>query len=154
MGKKIKILTSGPIRAKGLIYGPVLTPFMETEDNIFTLLAAGVEIVEVLPDGKEVKLSMMNFKNDNAFVPDQDPVAETPVVEDPVVEIEPVVEDVVVEDAVEVTIETPVVEETTEEEVIDENVTIEPKAEKFVPEKQNEYKNKKQHGKQYAKDNK
>lgn len=141
MDKKIKILTSGPIRAKGLIYGPVLTPFMETEDNIFTLLAAGVRVVEVLPDKTEVELTLSNFRADNT--PKAAPVVEPEPVQEPVV-------DEVPEETVEVTVETPAVEEPAE----DVNVTIEPKAEKFVPEKQNEYKNKKQHGKQFGKDNK
>lgn len=145
MDKKIKILTSGPIRAKGLIYGPVLTPYMETEDNIFTLLAAGVKVVEVLPDKTEVELTLSNFRADNSVkpVPTVEPVVEPEPVQEPVVEEAPV------EETVEVTVETPV-----EEPAEDVNVTIEPKAEKFVPEKQNDYKNKKQHGKQFAKDNK
>ena len=150
MDKKIKILTSGPIRAKGLIYGPVLTPFMENEDTIFALLAAGVDVVEVLPDGKEVKLTVMNFKEDNGFEPDPAVVDAPAPQEEPVAEPEPAVEETVNEDAVEVTIETPVVEEP----VADENVTIEPQAEKFVPEKHNDYKKNKQNGKQFSKDNK
>ena len=63
--KRIKILTPGPIPSRGNIYGPVLTPFYETLSSIFRFVASGVDVVEVLSDGTEVKLTVSNYKNDN-----------------------------------------------------------------------------------------
>lgn len=63
--KKIKILTRGPIRVKGFINGPILTPYYEDINTIFAMLSAGIKIVEVCTDGKEVELTASNFANDN-----------------------------------------------------------------------------------------
>lgn len=63
--KRIKILTSGPIPSRGNIYGPVLTPFYEPVSSIFKFVASGIDVVEVLSDGSEVKLTVSNYKNDN-----------------------------------------------------------------------------------------
>ena len=64
--KKIKILTKGIITVKGFIYGPVLTPYYEDLDTIFEMLSTGIKVVEVLDDGTEVELSIMNFNTDNS----------------------------------------------------------------------------------------
>ena len=64
--KKIKILTSGPITAIGYIWGPVLTPYFETMNNIFKMLSAGVNIVEVADDGVEIPLSIQNYQDNNS----------------------------------------------------------------------------------------
>ena len=67
--KKIKILTSGPITAIGYIWGPVLTPYHEKMNTIFKLLSAGVKLVEVTDDGREVELTLQNYYNDNNSKP-------------------------------------------------------------------------------------
>lgn len=58
--KKIKILSRGPIWEKAGVMGPILTPFVESIDAIIRLLADGIELVEVLDNGKEVPLTFMN----------------------------------------------------------------------------------------------
>ena len=144
--KKIKILTKGVIHSKGLIYGPVLTPYMETLDNIFTLLADGVHIVEVLNDGTELKLDITNFKNDNNFKPEV--LKQEVVPEDTKDEVKPEEAPVVeADEEATINVEQPV------EEVVDENVKIAEQPEKFKPE-YNHNKNKKQNNKNFAKDNK
>lgn len=65
MLKKIKILTQGILPGKSFIYGPVLTPYYETDVVIFQLLSKGVEIVEVIEDDAEVKLTISNYLSDN-----------------------------------------------------------------------------------------
>lgn len=64
--KKIKILTRGVITSKNFVYGPVLTPYPETLDNIYKLLADGVSVVEVTDDGKEIPLDTMNYDKDHS----------------------------------------------------------------------------------------
>lgn len=64
--KKIKILSSGIIRVKGYICGPVLTPYDEDVDTIYKMLAEGIDIVEVTDDGREVELTVSNFKDDHS----------------------------------------------------------------------------------------
>jgi len=63
--KNIKILSRTPIRAKGGIYGPILTPYTEKTSIIFAMITQGVDVVEVLKDGTEVKLTTINFDKDN-----------------------------------------------------------------------------------------
>lgn len=94
--KKIKILTSGVIECKGFIYGPVLTPYQETVDTIFTMVSRGIEVVEVLDDGTEVQLSTKNFDTLNSTEvtkPKQENVK-------PIVSTKPVVEESVIEEPV------------------------------------------------------
>ena len=38
--KRIKILTSGAIRVKGFINGPVLTPYLEDLSTIFAMISS------------------------------------------------------------------------------------------------------------------
>lgn len=64
--KKIKILTRGPIRVKGFINGPVLTPYYETTNTIFAMLSENINIVEVCDDGVEIPLTLKNFTEDNS----------------------------------------------------------------------------------------
>lgn len=65
MMKKIKILTHGPIRIKGFINGPVLTPYYEDTDTIFKMITSGIDIVEVCDNGTEIKLDISNFTLNN-----------------------------------------------------------------------------------------
>lgn len=64
--KRIKILTSGVIKIKGFINGPVLTPYYEDINTIFALVSGGVKVVEVCDDGEEILLNTSNFSNDNS----------------------------------------------------------------------------------------
>ena len=124
--KKIKILTKGVITVKGYISGPVLTPYYEDISTIGDLLRSGINVVEVLSDGREVKLTIQNFE-DEIDKPVEKPVEEKPVIETPV-EAAPEVPEVPVIDtpedlvpADEVVTEAPVVTEDAVEEFIVEN---------------------------------
>lgn len=64
--KKIKILTTGVIRLKGFINGPVLTPYYEDLSTIFALVSGGIKIVEVCDDGTEILLTTGNFSEDHS----------------------------------------------------------------------------------------
>lgn len=64
--KRIKILTTGAIRVKGFINGPVLTPYFEDISTIFSMVSSGVHIVEVCDDGVEIELNTSNFTDDNS----------------------------------------------------------------------------------------
>lgn len=64
--KKIKILTTGVIKVKGFINGPVLTPYFEDLNTIFALVSAGVKVVEVCDDGAEITLTPSNFSDDHS----------------------------------------------------------------------------------------
>lgn len=64
--KMIKIGHYGPIMIKGGAYGPIDSAYKESTNTIFKMLSAGIKgIVEVLPDGTEVKLDASNFDKDN-----------------------------------------------------------------------------------------
>ena len=155
--KRIKILTSGVIPVKGFFCGPILTPHRETISNIYRLISAGINVVEVLDNGSEVKLTMMNYNIDNnphAYV-NKKPVGSTPVVfiepetiEEPVeikVEDEKIVDEPVeevklpvietpVEDEKEEEPELPVVETTEEEQLAEETEEIVEEADDVVTE--------------------
>jgi len=76
--KRIKILTTGVIKVKGYINGPVLTPYYETIDDIIKLLIAGIKVVEVLDDGSEVALNLNNVSSSNDDEKSAPGVDETP----------------------------------------------------------------------------
>lgn len=64
--KKIKITSSGPLATKGGAHGPIRTPYLETIANIKKLLTRDrATVIEVLPDGSEVRLTLTNFCLDN-----------------------------------------------------------------------------------------
>jgi len=63
--KNIKILSTAPIMAKGGVYGPILSPYTEQTSTIFAMISKGVNVVEVLKDGTEIKLTARNFDKDN-----------------------------------------------------------------------------------------
>jgi len=66
MKKRIKILTPGPIRIKGFINGPVLTPYFEETDVIFAMITSGIKVVEVCDDRTEIELTVSNLNVDNS----------------------------------------------------------------------------------------
>lgn len=66
--KRIKVLSSCPIRVKGWAYGPIVVPYHETVQNIFDMLRQGLKVVEVLSNGDEVVLDSINFDKDNSPV--------------------------------------------------------------------------------------
>lgn len=136
--KKIKILTRGPIRAKGFINGPVLTPYFESTSTIFTMLTSGVHVVEVCEDGREVRLTPNNLYEDNSKVVEPEKVEEVKVetmVEEMVSE-EPKVEEAVIEEDV---VEEEVKEEVAEVEKVEEVKPEETKVEAPKPQYQNNY---------------
>lgn len=63
--KRIKVLSSGIIRVKGFMYGPILTPYFEDIDTIYAMITSGVKVVEVADDGKEIELTISNIGSDN-----------------------------------------------------------------------------------------
>ena len=63
--KKIKILTSAPIYAKGGVYGPVLTPYVEDVGTIYRMISSGIKVVEVFSTGYELELTNNNFDKEN-----------------------------------------------------------------------------------------
>lgn len=67
--KLIKITSRGPIYAKGGIYGPITTPFMEETTNIFRMISGGIKVVEILDNGSEIELKASNFDKDNNIIP-------------------------------------------------------------------------------------
>lgn len=70
--KRIKIFTKGILPLKGNITGPILTPYMENVDTIFKLVAAGINVYEVLDNNNQVKLTIHNFdKDNNEFKPEK-----------------------------------------------------------------------------------
>lgn len=78
--KMIKIKSEKHVYSKGGIYGPVLTPFRETVANIFLMILENIKVVEVLKDGSEVELTIMNFnkENEGAQLPSQETGVESP----------------------------------------------------------------------------
>ena len=62
--KKIIIPFDGYIRVKG-IYGPVDIPYMETIENIGSMLAHRIPVYECLSNGKKLKLTFGNCDKDN-----------------------------------------------------------------------------------------
>lgn len=65
MQKRIKIPHNGPIYAKGGVYGPIKSAFVEHVSNIRLMLIGGVNVVEVLKDGSEIGLTLENYDKDN-----------------------------------------------------------------------------------------
>lgn len=64
--KRIKITSSGPLATKGGAHGPIRTPYLETIANIKKLLSRDrATVIEVMPDGTEVQLTLANFCLDN-----------------------------------------------------------------------------------------
>lgn len=111
--RKIKILSPGPIRSMGMIHGPIITPYNVDDAKLRSLIREGLDIVEILPDKTEKKLSINDimstqkksepkgnhnnhYTNDKKHVnkPEPAPVAEVEPVDDPTETTEDVVEEV------------------------------------------------------------
>lgn len=66
--KKIKILSKGIVlTSRGRCRTPILTPYVENVNSILSMLTRdNAKIVEILPDKREVELTIYNFSQDNA----------------------------------------------------------------------------------------
>lgn len=80
--KKIKITSRGIVTtSRGRCRTPIATPYVENINTIFNMLTRdNAKVVEILPNGKEVELTIYNFSKNNAIV-------ETPVVKAPPVHV-------------------------------------------------------------------
>jgi hypothetical protein len=89
--RKIKILTKGPIRPMNNCHGPILTPWEVSEERVRVFLKAGLDVVEVMPNGTEKKLTltdvMVNGEDAPAEKPVEPPKAEAPVDDAPAAEV-------------------------------------------------------------------
>lgn len=68
-GRIVKIPTTGRIKIRGDMYGPLNTPHFETLDDIKLMLTYNVEVIgfkEV--GGDEEKLTLENYANENIVV--------------------------------------------------------------------------------------
>lgn len=72
--KKIKIVSSSLIWAKGGISGPILTPYVEDEATILQMIKDGIEVIWVGDDGSEVPLNIMNYDAPNPGQADVKPM--------------------------------------------------------------------------------
>lgn len=70
MKKKIKILSKGVVlTSRGMARTPIDRPYLESINSILLLITRyKADVVEVLPDGREVKLTINNFNIDNTKV--------------------------------------------------------------------------------------
>ena len=89
--RKIKILTKGPIRPMNNCHGPILTPWEVSEERVRVFLKAGLDVVEVMPNGTEKKLTltdvMVNGEDAPAEKPVEPPKVEAPVDDAPIPEV-------------------------------------------------------------------
>lgn len=84
--KRIIIKTAGPIRPKSMIYGPILTPYLERIETVVALVAQKYDVYEILENGKEVKLTLLNVNKDNNKADEEAPKAPEKKQNVPVVE--------------------------------------------------------------------
>lgn len=63
--KKITVETSGPLRVKGGIRGPIEIPYMEEISTIGRMVVAGYKVTEHLSDGTKIKLTIQNYNKEN-----------------------------------------------------------------------------------------
>ena len=77
--KKIKVTSRGMvITSRGRVRTPI-GPYLENVKNILAMITRNnATVVEVLPDGKEVTLTIQNFDKDNSKAPAEE---KTPVQE-------------------------------------------------------------------------
>lgn len=59
--KRIIIKSSGPIRLKGNIQGPIEIPYYEDVNVICKMIMEGLKVFEVLNDKTEVRLNLINY---------------------------------------------------------------------------------------------
>ncbi len=118
--KRVKVLTNGPIRAKGWAYGPILAPYFEDVKTIFAMLRDRIKVVEVLNGGVEIELSAQNFDKDNSHLAFKEIEQPADVIIETPVEVTPAV----VEERVVEVEETPIVDITADVAVEEEAVVI------------------------------
>lgn len=109
--KKIKITSTGYLTAKSGIKGPILAPYYEELKTIRLLLAIDkANVIEVLPNGNEVTLTLTNYLNDNTGVTpekkEDKKVKQEDKVEEPAEEVTPVADEEVAEEPAEEVTET------------------------------------------------
>lgn len=63
--KKISIATSGPLRLKGGIRGPIDIPYMENVSMIAQMLMHKYKVYEHLADGTKILLNFQNYNTEN-----------------------------------------------------------------------------------------
>ena len=63
--KKITIATSGPLRIKGGINGPIDIPYMEKVSLIAQMLMNKYKVYEHLADGTKILLNFQNYNTEN-----------------------------------------------------------------------------------------
>ena len=73
--KKIKVISRGMvITSRGRVRTPI-GPYLENVKNILAMITRNnATVVEVLPDGKEVTLTIQNFDKDNSKAPAEENV--------------------------------------------------------------------------------
>lgn len=64
--KKITVATSGPLRIKGGIRGPIDIPYMESVSTIAQMLMNKYKIYEHLADGTKIQLNFQNYNTENS----------------------------------------------------------------------------------------
>lgn len=71
--KKIKVISKGIVTtSRGRCRTPIAIPYMENTETILSMLTRDkAKIVEILPTGKEVELTIFNFSQDNSKVEEQ-----------------------------------------------------------------------------------
>lgn len=71
--KKIKIVSKGIVTtSRGRCRTPITSPYVENVNVIFSMLTRdNAKINEVLPNGKEVELTIYNFSQDNTVEPEK-----------------------------------------------------------------------------------
>ena len=108
--RKIRILTPGPIRAMGMVHGPILTPYEVDDNKLAAFHKEGLNVVEVTPDGDKP----LNLNDVIGIKPTSKKTA-------PAVKAEVKVEEPIVKEATEeVTVEEAPSEELTKEEAPEE----------------------------------
>lgn len=111
--RMVKIPTEGRIKIRGDMYGPLLTPHLESLTDIKIMLTYGVEVIgfDPITEG-EVKLTLENYTENAVTLRNACHIDPTAIKTKPLVDIIPVEEDPVEED--------PKAEESGEETVMEE----------------------------------
>lgn len=64
MKKKIKVISGGTINSLRGITGPIYNAFITDTTTILNILFEGHTVIEVLSDGTEVELTILNYEKD------------------------------------------------------------------------------------------
>ena len=97
--RMVKIPTEGRIKIRGDMYGPLLTPHLESLTDIKIMLTYGVEVIgfDPITEG-EVKLTLENYTENAVTLRNACHIDPTAIKTKPLVDIIPVEEDPVEED--------------------------------------------------------